>query len=290
MSPGRVLDEVLDFAKDSGGDMLRGLGRQVSDNPMPTVLIAAGIIWMTMGNKSTNGTARAEADGRGMGDGAWNAPNSSMQTGSDLGAKAGSAVQGAKDTAQSAALRLGSAASAVGDTASSAFNAVAGTASRTASTVKSAAGTLADSTKALEQNALAATRGLVDFCKNQPLMLAGLGLALGAGLGAAIPESEGENRLMGEAADQIKEKAEHLATEQMQTAKTVGQHMVEETAKLAKEELAGVVDKMQEQKHDEDEEIPSGDSDADTCNIVPLNGQPGLQQVDQQSPPNHRGL
>jgi hypothetical protein len=44
-----------------------------------------------------------------------------------------------------------------------------------------------------------AGRGLVDLMKEQPLVLAGLGLALGAALGASLPATEAEDRLMGDA-------------------------------------------------------------------------------------------
>jgi hypothetical protein len=121
---------------------------------------------------------------------------------------------------------------------------VADTASRTKWAVKDAAYSVKESTLALEQSALAATRGAFDFCKDQPLVLAGLGLAIGAALGAAIPETEAEDRLMGEAADQVKEKAQTLASDQLQVAKQVGQHLVDETAKIAKEQLSSVVENL----------------------------------------------
>ncbi len=107
--------------------------------------------------------------------------------------------------------------------------------------MKSAASTVAQSTVALEESAVAATRSFVDFAKDQPLVLAGLGLAIGAALGAALPETEAEERLMGDAAEKVKERAQHLAAEQMQIAKQVGEHVVEETAKLVKQEVEQVV-------------------------------------------------
>jgi hypothetical protein len=302
MSPGRVLDEVLDFAKESGGEMLRGLGRQISENPIPPALIAAGIVWMTMANKSgadKTGNGTGDGESRVMGDGITNAANSAMRAGSDLSAKAGSAMQGAKETFQSAASGLGSAASAIGDTASSAYGTVAGTASRTASTVKNAAGSIADSTMALEQSALQATRGLLDFCKDQPLVLAGLGLALGAALGAAIPETEAEERLLGETADEVKQKVQRLAAEKAQKVKEAGEHIVEETVKIAKQELASVVGDTPGQNRDENQQQNQGQQNqgsgsdagqsADQSRGTPLSGQPGLQRDEQQSQSNPSG-
>src|SRR4029079_17735609 len=70
MTPGRVLDEVLDYAKEGGGDLLRGLGRQVLDNAVPAQLIGAGLVWMMMGTGKTNGagTPRLNGNGHGVGE------------------------------------------------------------------------------------------------------------------------------------------------------------------------------------------------------------------------------
>jgi len=246
MTPGRVLDEVLDYAKEGGGDLLRGLGRQVSENPIPAALIGAGLMWMMMDHGKTNGVGapRANGDGRSTGEALSSAANSAIQMGSELGTKANDAAQSVKDTMQSAASSINDTASSLKQKAASAYENVTDTAARTKWAVKDAAYNVKEQATALEEGAIAATRNAFDFCKGQPLVLAGLGLAIGAALGAAIPETEAEDRLMGEAADQVKEKAQALASDQLQLAKEVGQHMVDETANIAKQELTGVVDNL----------------------------------------------
>src|SRR5262249_31978478 len=43
MTPGQLVDEVVDYARDSGGgDFLRNFGRQVAGNPLPVPLGGAG--------------------------------------------------------------------------------------------------------------------------------------------------------------------------------------------------------------------------------------------------------
>jgi ElaB/YqjD/DUF883 family membrane-anchored ribosome-binding protein len=265
MTPGRVLDEVLDYAKEGGGDLLRGLGRQVSENPMPAALIGAGLVWMMMGHGKTNGSSapRVNGDGRSTGETFSSAADSAIamgsdlgtragEIGSDLGSKASDAARSVKETMQSAASGVSETASMLKDKASSAYESVADTASRTKWAVKDAAYSVKESAAALEESAVAATRGLFDFCKDQPLVLAGLGLAIGAALGAAIPETEAEDRLMGETADQLKQQAQALASDQLQMAKQVGQHMVDETAKIAKEQLSEVVENLSSQNQQGD--------------------------------------
>jgi hypothetical protein len=257
MTPGRVLDEVLDYAKEGGGDLLKGVGRQISNNPMPAALIGAGLVWMMMGNGKSDGASAPRTNGSSAytGDRLSSTANSGMETGSDyasslrdagssIGERASEAAQSVKETMRSAASSVSSTASAIGETASNTYQTVADTASRTKWAVKDAAYSAKESALALEESAMAATRSMFDFAKDQPLVLAGLGLAVGAALGAAIPETEAEDRLMGEAADQLKEKAQAIASDQLQVAKSVGQHIVDETAKMAKQELSSAVENL----------------------------------------------
>ena len=245
MTPGRVVDEVLDYAKTGGGDFLRNmgskLGHQVAENPLPATLIGAGIVWLMMSDgKARNGNAtkiRANGNGSGWSD---SGDNTEYSTGG-LGEKTGSAIRGVKETAQSAASGLSSAASSLTETATGAYETVSSTASRAAGTVKNAASTVAQSAVGLEETALAATRSLFDFAKTQPLVLVGLGLAVGAALGAALPETEAEVRLMGETAEKLKDQAQQVASEQMRIAKQAGQHVVEETTKLVRHEVEQAV-------------------------------------------------
>ena len=55
----------------------------------------------------------------------------------------------------------------------------------------------------------------------QPLVVAALGIAVGAALGAALPGTDTEDRLLGERADAVKQQAADLAREQYEHAKDV---------------------------------------------------------------------
>ncbi len=54
-------------------------------------------------------------------------------------------------------------------------------------------------------------------------MLAGLGLALGAIMGALIPPTETEDRLMGDTSDQMKDQARAMAEDQYENAKSAAE-------------------------------------------------------------------
>jgi hypothetical protein len=196
MTAGQVLDQVVDYARDSGGgEFVRNLGRQIVGNPLPVALIGAGLAWLMLANGRA--TARPPA---------VSAPAQRLggqldDTADRIGASAGSAVGAVRDRPASAGDRLGSA-----------YDSAAGTATRAASAVGSQATTLGTSLAE-------ASRNLTEFCKEQPLVLAGLGLAIGAAIGATMTVSEAENRLMGEASDEVKRRAQALAEEQVQRTK-----------------------------------------------------------------------
>lgn len=51
LSPGQILDEALGLAKGQAGHFTANLGRQVRDNPLPVLLIGAGIGMLLMKHK-----------------------------------------------------------------------------------------------------------------------------------------------------------------------------------------------------------------------------------------------
>ena len=265
ITPGRIMDEILGYAKSGSAELLRGLGNQVVEHPLPATLIGAGLAWLIMSNGSSSRSTAYDTATRTSSNGSWfsdTARSTSAAAGSvtdSIRDRAGSAVQGLKDTAQSAVSSvsdsmdstagmvrekaqsaiagLSDTASGIGESISGAYDSCADTVSRTASSVAEAAARVTPSQDELMQ----AGQRIWDYCKEQPLVAAGLGVALGAALGAAVPQTDAENRLMGEAAGQLKDKAQRLASDQYTAARTVGEHIVDETAKLAKKELHNMV-------------------------------------------------
>jgi hypothetical protein len=61
----------------------------------------------------------------------------------------------------------------------------------------------------------------------RPILLAGLGLAVGALIGAAIPPTRTEDRLMGEARDKAVDRAKEKGREQTETAEAILRASVE---------------------------------------------------------------
>lgn len=51
LSPGEMVDNVVDFARTNGGAIAGGIGRTVRDNPVPAAMIGAGILWLALSTR-----------------------------------------------------------------------------------------------------------------------------------------------------------------------------------------------------------------------------------------------
>ncbi|MBK1660507.1 DUF3618 domain-containing protein [Paracraurococcus ruber] len=220
-SPAQLFEQAVDYVRSSGGnDMLRNLGGQVRDNPLPLLLIGAGIGWLMLNGKGGGaggtaghasfaggtrlvgaGNARirvhggVEADGAGRGSVAGAADQAID--------RAGQAYRGAADAASSAAGSVRDAAGSVADSLRGASQSVAQGVADTGQELRSQAGELG--TQARE--------GAAWLLREQPLVLGALGLALGAAVGALLPGTEAEDRLMGEARDEVADRVQSATGE-----------------------------------------------------------------------------
>ncbi|WP_407168696.1 DUF3618 domain-containing protein [Bradyrhizobium sp. ORS 111] len=144
------------------------------------------------------------------------------------------------DTTDSVRRRAGSIAGSTRQAANQTADALRGTADVMSDSIHRTASAVSVSTKAAGQRTLQSASVFLDFCREQPMVLAGLGLAAGALMGALLPVSETEGRLMGEASDDAKERAKEFGAEQFEAAKKVGERAFdaakEEAAKQAKEQ------------------------------------------------------
>src|SRR5215212_10665073 len=86
MTPGHVVDQLVDFASDSSGGMFfRNLRQQVIDNPVPVALMGAGFAWLAMAGR--------------------HGPNKGAARGESLASRTQEGVAGAKDRVSASASR-----------------------------------------------------------------------------------------------------------------------------------------------------------------------------------------
>lgn len=105
MTPGRVVDQVIDYTRDSpAADFFRNLGREVRENPLPVVMIGIGIGWLLL---ATNRTSRAAIAA---------AADNLASTVDDIGTATGAFVTRTSEWGQQAAARVADRASDVAST------------------------------------------------------------------------------------------------------------------------------------------------------------------------------
>jgi hypothetical protein len=122
------------------------------------------------------------------------------------------------DDARSAA--AGTAAS-IRDTASDYKDSAAGFYQDTAQGMRRAASSAREYGHTL-RDAVGADGALLDFCRRQPVLVAGIGLAIGAALGSLLPTTPTEQRAMGKASRNVKERFGNIADEALHPSHAAG--------------------------------------------------------------------
>ena len=215
-TPGQVVDEVIDYVGDTkGAAFFQNLQRQVVDNPLPVALVGIGIGWLIFQRARPvdlrETTPLADYDSSVAGRESAGAVEAVRNMGSRL-SSAARKVRGA-------ASRASDALSSARETAASSIDAVR---DRTASAYEAASDAIRrakDSSSNLGRNVLEGSQSVLDFCREQPLVLAGVGLAIGAAVGAALPRSETEDRWMGQASDETNDAARRIGAKTTASAK-----------------------------------------------------------------------
>jgi hypothetical protein len=280
ITPGQIVDQLTDYARETGGaELLRNLGRQVRDNPLPLTVMGAAFAWLLMGQRAVDGSgtrigrpvenlsgrakglrAKFQSTGRdfigstqgaaeGIGDafrdhltGVQNRTQSTAERISEAAGSAGSRVAAAGRRAQERLSdltdRASSAAASAADRASSAYQRTAEYTSDMGQAAGEMGRTMTDKAASIAQSTTAASRSFAEFCAEQPLVIAGIGIAVGAAIGAALPGTTAKNRVMGDTADELKRKGEELASQTWEQAKTVAQAGYEAAKNEAEKQTA----------------------------------------------------
>jgi uncharacterized protein DUF3618 len=239
MTPGQVFDEVMEYARDgSVGEFARNLRRQVGNNPVPAALAGLGLAWLMMsagrathrGPSAAGTTDEWSAGTRDVASRSWDDSARAMHGVRDnVADAAGSAADTARRAMDGMRDTLSGAAASVTDTASSAASRL----SEKAKAAGAAFGTVTSEAQSRVSSAASAGRGWLSAAAEQPLVLAGIGIAIGAALGAALPVTETENKLMGEKADKLKERAGDMAAEQYKKAEDIAGSVYDHVKKEA---------------------------------------------------------
>lgn len=215
LSPGQLLDQVLGTVREHGGELGRNLGGQVKENPAALILTGVGLAWLTLGQgRTSQNDSQMHSDTSPL----YASPDWS---GTVKGGDAESSVSSAKDSIKRAAGSVRDKAAATKDKYRDARHSVADSAHKGKAKILDAKLHMHDSVQRSSQRA----KELFD---EHPLLVGGLGVAIGAALGAFLPPTETEDEMIGERSDKMTDKLKAEASKKYEQARDKTRQVAEE--------------------------------------------------------------
>jgi ElaB/YqjD/DUF883 family membrane-anchored ribosome-binding protein len=178
LSPGQLFDRLVNFSKGNGKEFVQNMGQTVKANPIPLLLTSVGLAWLYASRNDTGPNAGSRF---------------TVAAPDTAGSEDASVLERARDVGAEVSRN-------VSDRWNQTRTRVADTAARVADSAHEARDTLM-------QQKERAVQGYNHLLRDNPLALGAIGIAVGALLAAVLPATEPENRLMGEASDQLADKA-----------------------------------------------------------------------------------
>jgi hypothetical protein len=195
----QLVHQGVDYLRHSGAtEFAANLGGSVKHHPMPVTLVAVGLAWLMMAERSDRKVAYAPR----VADEYQPDSEPGIEHTSD-GDKVGSKVEQLKSKAASARHRIGDATRRLSDATHAA---------------RDQAGRIGHGARAQWGRARDRYENVMH---DQPLALGAIGLGIGALIAALLPRTRREDALMGEASDRISERAQAVASEGLEDARRV---------------------------------------------------------------------
>ena len=306
LTPGQLVDEVLTYAKSSGGsEYVSNLGRSFKENPMPVALVGVGLAWLMAGSGSSGnasaprsaavatptryplakvigdvrrlGPARMENGSRYM-DFADSTGRKFKAMSDETGRRAGHFIDDAGETFRGFADQAGQTLNSIRDETGSLVDDASGWASDTWEAAKSTVSDLgttlsnagdsisqtsSDAIGSLKQGTSQLNEMILRQFRDQPLVGGALAFAVGAAIGAALPHTDKEDELIGEAADGVRSDLSDRASGLMDKGKDVAKDVYDKAVSVASDVHDAARDRINE------EVKPTADTMATSRNQAP---------------------
>jgi hypothetical protein len=136
----------------------------------------------------------------------------------------------AKDTLDTVKVGIGSRSEALRDAANSSFDTLREKSADAIGQVTEYSRTMPDPGELVDT----ARDNLTELFRAQPLALGVIGLAIGAGIAAALPNTDVENTYLGEASDTVRTKTAELAGHQVENATKLAGNVIDAAAEEAR--------------------------------------------------------
>ena len=256
LSPSHLKEEAKDYIREGSAEFFHSMQRRARDNPLRTVAIGAGLAYPLWGllkaipvpimlvgaglwlSRKSGPSDRGQDSSSKLTETGREGPSRVAASVRDAGAALSAGADTLTDKTRSAAHDLRDAmagmtqtvADSVKDNVTTATDSLSDAASKFTDSVSDAASKLKDTAANLSEQS---RNGLVDLVDRNPLLVAGVGLAIGAFIAASIPPSEAENRVLGERSDKLKDKGFAAAAQGVERAKGVATEMIGDVAAAA---------------------------------------------------------
>lgn len=230
LSPGQIVDEVLGLAQGQAGHFAANLGRQVRDNPLPAVLIGAGLVALMMNNNArTEHSDYDDRHWRAIDEARWRTARLAHETQEAFEARLHDAYAKALDLRHEAGEAMDAFKSRVSRAVSSIDHAAHRAGRKIAHAFSDAKHFAQDQARHAGESAAHARHAAMTFYADNPLAAGAIAVAIGALVGAAAPLTEMERDALDGAADR---------------AAGAGAKLAERGADLAERAASRVTDSM----------------------------------------------
>jgi ElaB/YqjD/DUF883 family membrane-anchored ribosome-binding protein len=192
LSPGQMLDEGLGLLQGQAGQFAAKLGRQVRDNPLPTVLVASGIAWLMMDrSKGSSSSQGAEDWGherryRSLEETRWSTPRLTDETDEEYENRVHTAYAKTMNMRQYAGEAVHDFKARVSRSVEAARHAASSFRER-----------MAVQGQAMSQGAARTTQRAHEMYFDNPLAAGAIAVAIGALIGGATPLTDAERNALG---------------------------------------------------------------------------------------------
>src|SRR5690606_2037584 len=200
----------------------QNLGGSVKANPLPVALVGIGLAWLMAAGRRPGEVSSSRSTGPSLGERAKGMMGRVSEKMGSAREQASGSMHGAKERASESASQLTQ------------------SARERASGLSRSARERASSLGHSAQRRYGQARGGIEYLvREQPLALGAIGLAIGAVLGAAAPRTRQEDRMMGEARDNLADKAAETGKEQLHKAEQVASSAAGAAREAGTRELKG---------------------------------------------------
>jgi ElaB/YqjD/DUF883 family membrane-anchored ribosome-binding protein len=286
MSPGQLVDEVLAYAKSSGGSEFVGnLGSALKENPLPVALMGVSLAWlMAKGSPSSTapstsptgpdfalypvqgpvrrigpptsiGGVRYSHFGDGSGKQLKALTDETGRRAGHFMDETGKTYRGFVDASGKQVNQILDETGAIFDSASGwaaekweqAKTAAQDIADRAAGTASSLTSRTSSAATNLQEQTTQLNAMILTQFRDQPLVGGALAFAVGAAIGAALPSTETEDEFAGEVSDAAKEAMSAETSELVDRGKAVASEVYDRAVAVASETHDEIKDRLSEE-------------------------------------------